>query len=107
MIDDLGNIFNTSSRRPLILPINNGSQEKEGAAIGKAMRRKVRQASISRLNDVSRRPARHAPFDRLMCPLPRSNLKQKLKEKASIRRSAERREGTELVGAGRSRGSPR
>src|SRR3546814_14058728 len=84
MIDDLGNIFNTSSRRPLIFPINNGSQEKEGAAIGKVMRRKVRQVSIYRLNDVSRRPARQAPFDRVLFPLPRIKLQQKLKEKARI-----------------------
>src|SRR3546814_12460777 len=84
MIDDLGNIFNTSSRRPLIFPINNGSQEKEGAAIGKVMRRKVRQVSIYRLNDVSRRPARQAPFDRVLFPLPRIKLPQKLQEKTRI-----------------------
>src|SRR3546814_7120502 len=58
------------------------SQEKEGAAIGKVMRRKVRQVSIYRLNDVSRRPARQAPFDRVLFPLPRIKLQQKLKEKA-------------------------
>src|SRR3546814_8061195 len=89
MIDDLGNIFNTSSRRPLIFPINNGSQEKEGAAIGKVMRRKVRQVSIYRLNDVSRRPARQAPFDRVLFPLPRIKLQQKLKENRSEEHTSE------------------
>src|SRR3546814_4205247 len=48
------------------------------------MRRKVRQVSIYRLNDVSRRPARQAPFDRVLFPLPRIKLQQKLKEKARI-----------------------
>src|SRR3546814_16123278 len=48
------------------------------------MRRKVRQVSIYRLNDVSRRPARQAPFDRVLSPLPRIKLQQKLKEKARI-----------------------
>src|SRR3546814_7229148 len=84
LIDDLGNIFNTSSRRPFIFPINNGSQEKEGAAIGKVMSRKVRQVSIYRLNDVSRGPARQAPFDRVLFPLPSIKLQQKLKVKARI-----------------------
>src|SRR3546814_7255583 len=48
------------------------------------MRRKVRQVSIYRLNDVSRRPARQASFDRVLFPLPRIKLQQKLKEKARI-----------------------
>src|SRR3546814_16076623 len=82
--DNFGNLFNTSSRRNMIFPIDNGCLEEAGAGIGKVMRRKVRHVSIYRLNDVSRRAARQAPFDRVLFPLPRIKLKQKLKEKARI-----------------------